>query len=283
MPCHWIDLPLIDLHSHILCDVDDGAKSLEMSVEMARMAVDDGVKVMACTPHIVPGVYLNEPSEIVRRVEELEAVLAGEGIALSLVHGADVHIAPDLLARLSSEAPPTLNGTRYFLFEPPHHVLPPRLVSFCGGLIAAGFIPILTHPERLSWVSAHYEIIRELARKGVLMQVTAGSLTGDFGRNVQKLADRLLEDGLCDLLASDAHNTTGRRPGLSKARAIVAERFGANEAEETVLGRPRSILANEMVGRPTLRGSSNNLRAPVTAGNDADSSLRRLLSRMMGG
>ncbi|MEF2554203.1 CpsB/CapC family capsule biosynthesis tyrosine phosphatase [Aurantimonas sp. A2-1-M11] len=274
---------MIDLHSHILCGIDDGAKSLDISVEMARMAVEDGVQVMACTPHIVPGVYLNEPSDIARRVGELKAALAGEGIALSLVSGADVHIAPDLLSRLSSEAPPTLNGSNYFLFEPPHHVLPPRLVAFSRGLISSGFVPILTHPERLSWVSAHYEIIRELAGEGVLMQVTAGSLTGDFGRSAQKLADRLVEEGLCDILASDAHNTEGRPPGLSKARAIVAERRGDDEAEAVVLGRPRAILANAPVERSVVDRSSRRVSRSGAAGDRKAGQLQRLLSKMMGG
>lgn len=273
---------MIDLHSHILCGIDDGAKSLAMSIEMARMAVDDGVQVMACTPHIVPGVYLNEPSDIARRVRELETVLAGESIALSLVGGADVHIAPDLLARLSSDTPPTLHGTRYFLFEPPHHVLPPRLVAFSRGLVAAGFVPILTHPERLSWVTAHYGIIQELADAGVLMQITAGSLTGDFGRGVQRLADRLVEDGFCDILASDAHNTAGRPPGLSKARAIIAERRGEDEAEAAVLTRPRSILANAEVERSASARALQRASNTKAAAERSPGQLKRLLSRMLG-
>ncbi|NDV89432.1 capsular biosynthesis protein [Aurantimonas aggregata] len=220
-----------------------------MSIAMARMAVADGIEVMACTPHIVPGVYPNEPADIRVRVNELQALLIEQQIPLELVVGADVHISPDLLQRMQGEAPPVLNGSRYFLFEPPHHVLPPRLLDFCASLIAAGFTPILTHPERLTWVKGHFGVIRALAARGVLMQLTAGSLTGNFGRSAQRLSDQILDEGLCDVIASDAHNLTSRPPVLSLARSTVSQRFGDAEAEKMFVSRPRAILRSEDVER----------------------------------
>lgn len=272
---------MIDLHSHILSGVDDGAATLAVSIAMARVAVDDGISVLACTPHIVPGRHMNDPRDIARRVAELGAILDEERIPLRLVVGADVHIAPDLLVQLSGDAPPTLNGSRYFLLEPSHDVLPPRLLEFCGGLIAAGFVPIITHPERLAWVAAHYDTIRKLAAVGVLMQLTAGSLTGDFGRGAQTLAERMLDEGLCDILASDAHGAALRRPELSRARAIVAERLGEDEAENVVLLRPGAILENGVVERPM--GGPVSFNGPLqTAEHAGKASLRRLMKRMTG-
>jgi hypothetical protein len=109
---------MIDLHSHILPGIDDGATSLEMSLDMARMAVADGVHTMACTPHIYPGLYLNDAQGISRARQQLQAALDVYRIALTLVDGADVHLVPGLLEGLRAGAVPTLHGSRYVLLEP---------------------------------------------------------------------------------------------------------------------------------------------------------------------
>lgn len=118
---------MIDLHSHILPGLDDGSPNLAESLEMARLAVADGTTHMACTPHIMPGVYRNQTANIVSAMQGLERALRDAAIPLTLYIGADVHVAPDLQGQLSSGNVPTLNKSRYFLFEPPHHILPPRL------------------------------------------------------------------------------------------------------------------------------------------------------------
>lgn len=218
-----------------------------MSLAMARMAVADGIHVMACTPHIMPGLYDNDGPGIQRRTEALQAALDDAGIELRLVTGADVHVAPDLAQKLATGAAPTLAGTRYFLLEPPHHVLPPRFAEFTQSLIAAGFTPILTHPERLTWVSAHYDVVERVNAMGVLIQLTAGSLTGNFGGSAQKLSERMLSEGRVDLFASDAHNLTGRPPILSKAYAAVEAALGADEAQRMFVDTPYRILADDVV------------------------------------
>lgn len=169
---------MIDLHSHILPGLDDGSPDLAMSLEMARLAVADGTTHMACTPHVMPGVYENATPNIAEAVQALELELHRAAIPLTLYVGADVHLAPDLPDRLRLGTVPTLNGSRYFLFEPPHHILPPRLEDFAARLIGAGFVPILTHPERLTWIKANYDVIERLNTLGCLIQLTADSVTG---------------------------------------------------------------------------------------------------------
>jgi protein-tyrosine phosphatase len=235
---------MIDIHCHILPGLDDGASSIELSLDMARMAVADGIGTIVCTPHVTPGLYDNDGATIAEAVAALRRRLAKEGIALRLETGADVHMAPDL-ARKLGRAVPTLAGSRYFLFEPPHHVAPPRLDAVVRGLLAAGFVPILTHPERLTWLDGHYGLVHALSAAGMPIQVTAGSVTGAFGRQPRYWAERLLDDGLVDILASDAHNTGGRPPLLSKARDAVALRLSEAEAEAMTFLRPAAILANE--------------------------------------
>jgi protein-tyrosine phosphatase len=235
---------LIDLHSHLLPGIDDGSKDLAMSLAMAHVAASDGIGTIACTPHILPGVYNNDGPAIRRAVARLSESIAEAGIPISLVTGADVHIAPDLDVQLRDGRALTLNNSRYLLLEPPHHVLPPRLEDLIFGLQAAGYVPILTHPERLSWVEGHYDRIGRLVSSSVLMQITAGSVMGRFGRRPRYWAERMLDEGLCHLLATDAHNTEQRAPRMADARDVVAQRLGDDEAINLVLRRPQGILNN---------------------------------------
>jgi protein-tyrosine phosphatase len=235
---------LIDLHSHLLPGIDDGAKDLATSLAMARVAAADGITTIACTPHILPGVYNNSGPTIRQAVARLAESLAEAAIPISLATGADVHIAPDLDGQLRDGRALTLNNSRYFLLEPPHHVLPPRLEDLIFGLQAAGYVPILTHPERLSWVEGHYHLIGRLVSSSVLMQITAGSVMGRFGRRPRYWAERMLDEGLCHLLATDAHNTEQRAPRMADARDVVAQRLGDDEAINLVLRRPQGILNN---------------------------------------
>jgi protein-tyrosine phosphatase len=235
---------LIDLHSHLLPGIDDGAKDLATSLAMARVASSDGISTIACTPHILAGVYNNNGPAIRRAVTQLAESIAKAGIPITLVTGADVHIAPDLDVRLRDGRALTLNNSRYLLLEPPHHVLPPRLEDLIFGLQAAGYVPIVTHPERLSWIEGHYDLIGRLVSSSVLMQITAGSVMGRFGRGPRYWAERMLDEGLCHLLATDAHNTEQRAPRMAEARDVVAQRLGDDEAINLVLRRPQGILDN---------------------------------------
>jgi protein-tyrosine phosphatase len=254
---------MIDIHCHILPGIDDGACDLAMSLAMARLAVADGITAIVCTPHVTPGLYDNSTDNITNAVETLRLALADTEIALELCVGADVHIAPDLVRRLSEGEIPTIAGGDYFLFEPSHDVPPPHLVDFCQTILASGLHPVLTHPERLAWIEGHYNIIEELCRAGVVMQVTAGSITGDFGKRPRYWAERMLEEDRVDILATDAHNITGRPPVLSKARDVVAARLGDKKATFMVEGGPAMILGNLLLPAKAIRPASIKRHKPV--------------------
>ena len=238
---------MIDIQSHLLPGVDDGSTDLRMSLEMARIAVADGVRQMVCTPHVVQGVYDNDAKRIEAAVADLRLALIAAGVPLEIYAGADVHVAHDLPSTLVNRTIPTLNNGKYFLLEPPHHVLPPKMDELVMRLIKAGFVPILTHPERLTWIVNNYPVIERLNELGCLIQVTADSVLGFFGRTALFYSERLLDEGRVDVIASDAHGVKARRPGLSRARDVVARRLGENEAIEMVQGRPSRILSNELV------------------------------------
>lgn len=233
---------VIDLHSHILPGIDDGASSLKIALEMARIAVEDGTRVMACTPHIYPGLYMNDSTGIRRERDKLQQALQAQGIALHLVMGADAHLVPELLAGLKSGRVPTLNGSRYFLLEPSHHVLPPRFEESVFEIMAAGFVPVITHPERLTWIEEHYERFIVLAQRGAWLQLTAGALVGKFGKRARYWSERLLGDGVIHLVASDAHTVKLRSPRISDALGPLERILGPIEAQRLVQGRPQAIL-----------------------------------------
>ena len=237
---------MIDLHCHILPGIDDGAADLSVSLAMARASVAQGVTVVACTPHILPGLYHNSGPGIREAVKQLQEVLNQEGIPLQLATGADVHMAPDFVAGLRAGRLLSIADTRYVLVEPPHHTAPPQMEDFFFNLIVAGYVPILTHPERLSWVPSRYETIKRLVGAGVWMQITAGSFAGAFGRNALYWAERMLDEGYVHLIASDAHDAERRPPNLAAGRELVAKRVGAEEAQCMVLTRPAGILKDQI-------------------------------------
>ena len=243
---------MIDLHSHILPGVDDGSPDLANSLAMARMAVDDGIKVMACTPHFMPGLYNNDATDIKQRVETFAKELANHNIPLRVVVGGDVHIRSDIVDVLKTKRAPTLHDTRYVLLEPPQVVKPLRFEELVSKMVEAGFIPIITHPERLSWIEQHSAILRPLILAGAWMQITAGSLTGRFGKRAQYWAQRLLQTGQVHIMSTDAHNLGSRPPRLAHAAALAAREVGTVEAQNLVVTRPKFILENKLMVMPHI-------------------------------
>jgi len=292
--------PMIDLHCHILPGIDDGARDLATSLAMAEAFVAQGVRVVACTPHILPGLYHNTGPGIRAAVAALQAEVDRVGLPLHLTTGADVHIAPGLVAGLRSGQILSLGDSRYVLIEPPHHVLPARFDETLFELMLGGFVPIITHPERLSWLGAHYALIQKLASHGVWMQITAGSLSGKFGKTALNLARRMLDEGIVHIVATDAHDMQRRRPDLAEARDTLARLVGPDEAEALVAGRPLGILHNTSPEELLMRGAGRSVdggamssgRVPASRGGvgDADDqveygvggSLSRIRRRLFG-
>ena len=270
---------MIDLHCHILPGIDDGAADIAVSLKMAGALVADGVSVVASTPHILPGLYHNSGPQIRAAAAELQRRLDEEAIPLCVVTGADNHIVPDFAAGVRSGHLLTLADSRYVLVEPPHHVAPVRIEDFLFDLMLAGYVPVLTHPERLGWIKTHYDLFRRLAEGGVWMQITAGSLTGRFGSRVQYWAERMLDDGCVHILATDAHDVERRPPNLKAGLERAAKIIGAEDAQHLVVTRPRGVIENVSPSKlPMPRAASQK----ATAGAD-DRRARNRHSRGGGG
>ena len=263
---------MFDLHTHLLPSIDDGASDLAVSVEMARMQVDQGVSVVACTPHILPGLYHNSGPDIQNRVEALGRELADAGIELEVVAGADNHVTPQFVQLLQQGHLLPIAQSRYVLVEPPHHVAPARLEDVFFGLLVAGYVPILTHPERLTWIEAKYPVMTKLAESGVWMQITSGSLLGRFGRRAKYWAERMLCEGRVHILASDAHDCKRRPPDLGRGAHAAEQLIGWEAAQLLVAGRPAAVLQDldySTVPAPVV---------PSDIGNRADENVEHVRS-----
>lgn len=259
---------MIDLHSHILFGLDDGASELGVSLEMARIAVADGITHMVCTPHVQDGVYPNTNQTIRPVFEQLKKALQERQIPLALFPGAEAHLAWDLPEKLLSGEIPTVNKTRYFLLELPHLIVPQGLCDFVTRLKNAGFIPIITHPERLAWTGRRADLLALINAIGCPLQVTADSLLGRFGAAALQQATLLLDTGSHVLVASDAHSPRSRAPRLATAMEMVASRWGEAAARRMFIDTPQMILADEML--PDFRRADMARRRFVPPGNRVD-------------
>ncbi len=239
---------MVDIHTHILPGLDDGAKSLAEALEMARIAVADGVSALAATPHVVSGLYDNPPELIREEVDVLNRYLAEEGIPLPILPGAEYRLEPDLPQRLNQGQLVTINDTgRYLLVELPFSLVPDHTEQILYEIQLQGVVPIIAHPERNPGLIRNPERLFRLVQRGVLAQVTTSSIQGRFGKTVKRTALNMLETGTAQVVASDAHSTRGRSPATAAAAQEIEARGGAEFAQTVLSINPRRIIAGEMV------------------------------------
>jgi protein-tyrosine phosphatase len=234
---------MIDIHCHILPEIDDGPKNAEESVEMARIAAEDGIKKILATPHIYDIRY--SPEEIAERVDRLNRLLTQKNIPVEVHPGAEVSIGmdPNILFKY------TIPGTPYILIEFPHDHLPSHAGKLLQWLSSKGLKPIIAHPERNYSVIRSPEILLPLLNKNVYVQITGDSLTGEFGLDIQYCAYFLMESGKVDIIASDAHSKKFRAPVLSHAKKVTTKHFGEKTAERLFRTNPEAVLTGREIHR----------------------------------
>ena len=247
---------MIDLHAHYLPGIDDGPKTLEDSLEMARLAVADGIRAVTVTPHHLNGRYMTEAATIRVELDKLRRALEGHGIPLALYPGSEIHLTPELPAALADGSAMTVaDRGRAVLVEPPVNSLPLGAEAILSECLVQGITPIIAHPERCRPLQTNLAPLRRWVEMGCLVQVTAQSCTGHFGRSPREAARSMISEGLVHLLASDGHRPYGRIPCLSKGRAEVAGWVGealATHLTETV---PKALLAGEIPDFQSLKAS----------------------------
>lgn len=238
---------MIDLHTHILPGVDDGAPDLETSVLMAAVAAESGVTHLVATPHSNQrGAFENYASPALQvRFDCLCAAVREAGIPLELSLGMEIFGTGDVLQLLHDGRLLTLGGGRYLLIEFGFHEDPLRIERLLDALLAAGYWPVVAHPERYYGLQRMPNYLFDWANRGIVLQVNKGSLFGRFGRGAQALAAAMLERGLVGCVASDAHGPDVRTPDLAGAWDYLAERYSEELARCLLEDNPGRILRSE--------------------------------------
>lgn len=251
---------MIDIHCHLLPGIDDGPPTIEAALALAKALVDDGITHVVMTPHVFPGRFENWRTSIAEEHARFAELLQTEGIALHLAWAGEVRLTPEVLELLARDQLPFLGqvgGYRTLLLEMPDGQVPLGALNFVRLLMAARVKPVIVHPERNRGVMEKPERLREFIDEGCYVQLTAGSLVGQFGARAQAVAVDLLERGWVHAVASDAHNTTGRRPRMRDAAQWLTQHHGALVARQlTVLG-PAGLCTHN---------AAANTRGPHRAG-----------------
>lgn len=222
---------MLDLHAHVLPGIDDGPRTMAESMELLRALQDDGVDHVVATPHIYPGVYDNTPERIAEVFVAMRAEAEAHGLTITLSWGAEVRLCSEMLDWLSADRLTCLgrgtNGVRTVLVEMPDGQVPVGTDRLVARLVSKGLKPLLAHPERNRAVMESLDYLEPLLQAGGVMQLTAGSLLGEFGTKAQITARKLLDRGYgVAAVASDSHNLRGRRPRMTAARAWLVENYG---------------------------------------------------------
>ena len=233
---------MIDIHSHILAEVDDGPKSWDVSREMCRQSAEDGVEYMVATPHANERYYYDR--EYLTGVLKHLRQMVGDSLQLGL--GCDFHMSYDNLQdAFSNPTRYVIEGSQYMLVELSNYSVPPQVGDSLMRLGDQGLVPILTHPERNPILQKSPNRVLEWVEMGVVVQVTASAFTGQWGDLVHRSAQWLLEHDAIHILASDAHDDKHRVPGLSAGRDAAAETCGNDVAQALVDGNPRAIVSGK--------------------------------------
>lgn len=232
---------MFDVHHHLLFGLDDGSPDLETSLAMAEMAIEDGITHVVCTPH-ANSEYPYSPELNAERLAQLRSRLQDR---LTLGIGCDFHLSYDNIeSALDHPTRYSINGGRYLLVEFPDFGIPRNIGSSFHELQVAGLVPIITHPERNLTLMQQIERMSEWVEMGCLVQVTAASVLGRFGKGPQRIARQLLDLQWVHMLATDAHNLTSRPPKLREACEWIAGKYGKDAAERLCVRNPGNIFNN---------------------------------------
>ncbi|ARI76296.1 tyrosine-protein phosphatase [Halobacillus mangrovi] len=238
---------MIDLHCHILPGVDDGAQTLEDSIEMAKEAVKEGIETIVATPQHMTSNFHNANHSIISKVKDLNRELKAQGIPLEVLYGQEVRMNSEIMSALEAEELLSVNHkSKYIFIELPYNMMPNYAKNVLYELQLAGYKPILAHPERNKVIQEQPDLLYHFVRNGAITQVTAGSIVGKYGRPAQKLAFNMIEHNLAHVIASDARDTKKKKFYMKAAYDKMQKKYGADTVYQ-FMENAHVILDGEMV------------------------------------
>ncbi len=235
---------MVDIHSHILPGLDDGAQTIDETLAMLRLAAENGTTDIVATPHANSSYVYNE-----QVADELVAQLNESAGSLIRIHrGCDFHLNFDNLSNaLEYPSQFTINSGRYLMVELPDLASLPVMRTVLGRLLGIRIVPIVTHPERNAPLCANLDELHSWVRDGCLMQVTALSFFGRFGHTAQRVAETLMNSGSVHFVASDAHDVLDRSPNLAPAYRYVSQNWGQGAADALFYDNPTAVIMDEPI------------------------------------
>ncbi|WP_300902917.1 tyrosine-protein phosphatase [uncultured Clostridium sp.] len=234
---------MIDVHSHIINEIDDGSKSIEMTISMLKKAEQSGTTDIIATPHFMRGRFEVEYRDVVKRVEELKDIAKENNININIYAGQEVYFSKNILNYYNDKMIGTINNTKYMLIEfPMLEFNIDEAINTIYELQIRGITPIIAHPERYRQFIKDPSLINSLIKEGMLFQLNAGSIAGGFGKDVKKTATKYLEDNIYSFIGSDAHRDIGRDTNMKDALEILGE----NKVNEFI-NNGRLMLENKDV------------------------------------
>lgn len=240
---------MIDLHCHYLPGVDDGAPDLETGIALVRAAAENGIREAVLTPHILAGRWDNSRSGLEPRFDAFRQAVGEADIDIELHLGAEVHLLPESLALFEAGELPALgswDGRRVILLEFPDACIPVGAIKAVEFLLQRGAVPMIAHPERNKEVMRSMAKIEPFVQAGCLLQLTAASVCGWFGKPAHQAALALLDAGWATVVATDAHSLRHRPPVLAEARHTLRTRYGLEAAEMLTQLNPAAIVAGRV-------------------------------------
>ena len=238
---------MIDMHSHILPNIDDGARSIEETYELIKEAKSVGFEAIVSTSHYMEGYYETDNKEREIWVNAIYQSLQEKNLDIKLYLGNEIYISENLIKILEEGKASTINDTSYVLFEMPLNVEPMNLYDIVYEMLQYKIVPILAHPERYTFVQQDPELIYELIQKGVLMQANYGSIIGQYGAKAQLIVKKFLENNMIHFLGSDVHRPNTIYPRIPQALEVLEDLIGREKLNELTSINPKLVLNNKRI------------------------------------
>ena len=240
-------MELTDIHCHILPGVDDGAKSIEESLEMLKIASDNGINRIILTPHNKPGHKNIHTADMDALIEKLKERIKKSGLKISLIGGNELYYRMELSEEIREGHARTMGDSKYVLIEFSPMDDYDYLRNGIYNLLSEGFFPIIAHVERYKCLLEHPDRVKDLSGMGAYIQVNAGSVMGEAGLLAKGFTRRLLKHELVHFVATDAHDTKKRAPELKKCADYIVKKYGEDAALNIFINNPESIIRDEII------------------------------------
>lgn len=238
---------MIDFHTHILPNIDDGSRSIEETFNLINEAKNVGFEAIVSTSHYIEEYYETNAPEREVWINAIYENLQAKNIDIKLYLGNEIYISENIIKLLEEGKASTINDTSYVLFEMPLNVEPMNLYDVIYEMMQYKLVPILAHPERYSFVQKEPELIYDLIEKGVLMQANYGSILGIYGEKPQMIVKKFLESNMIHFLGTDVHRQNTIYPKVPEALVEIKQIVGEEKLKEITTINPKLALQNKKI------------------------------------